>query len=489
MPDEIELLEKPVSPLGRLTIRLLGIFLSSLLIYACIGQLDIVATARGRVKPKGDVQLVQMPKTGVINQLFVEEGQFVKQDEDLFSVNDNTLAVDIRSYEELLERATLEKKALTALLENKQLDQYVTAKELQKYPEIKTYYKSVSENQVTTQDMLGNQKEQLAANLEILQAEKKTIESTLQEKTTQLSLLQEKQQLKSLQAEIDGIKQQISHLTEEEEAYRVSVEEGKLSESFWKSKKNERVQVENELAIKEGQLHERQLELTSQHASLTAEIANVTEQLTAKNKNIEIAVKQLEELDLKIKSTTTTENQDFSTLLLEKEKQIKEYEALTEKGQGLIKDEKVQAPIAGTVTEMTAEEIGLTLQQSQKVMAIVPKEAELYVEAYVKNQDIGFVKLGQQVSLKVDSFNFQKYGLLEGEITFISPTAVPKEKMGNVYKIQVKLHKKQTKFREKQAIITPGMEVTAEIQTGKRRIISFFLEPLIKYLDESLKLR
>lgn len=489
MPDDIELLEKPVSPIGRTTIWLLFLLLGSLLVYMFIGKLDIVATARGAVKPKGDVQLIQMPKTGIINQLLVEEGQLVKKDQLLFSVDDTTLAVDATSYKELVVRAKLEKSALTALLKNEALDKFITSEEMEAYPEIKNYYESVTVNQGTTKERLLNQKEQMTASIDILQTEKQTIASNMNEATTQLNLLEEKKQLGSVQAEIAGLKQQVERLQKEEETYRIAITEEKMTESLWQSKVSEREKTENQLAIKEESLEEQQLELSSQQSSLKTELVNLNSQLSAKSKGIEIASKQAEEIELKIKGVTTTDNEELSSLILEKDKQLKEYETLVEKGEELLRGEKILSPIEGTVTQIMAEEIGLTLQQSQKVMAVVPKEADLYIEAHVRNQDIGFIELNQEVSVKVDSFSFQKYGLLEGKVTSISPTSTLKEDVGNVYKVQVQLNKQQSKFKNKEAILIPGMEVTAEIQTGKRRIIEFFLEPLVKYLDESLKLR
>ena len=122
-------------------------------------------------------------------------------------------------------------------------------------------------------------------------------------------------------------------------------------------------------------------------------------------------------------------------------------------------------------------------------MSIVPSNTPLIVEASLLNKDVGFVEIGQEVSVKFDTFPFQKYGTLKGKVMNISPDAVEDEKMGTVYKLKISLEKQQMIVNGQNVNIVPGMTVSAEIKTGERRIIEFFLEPVIKYVDEGLKLR
>jgi hemolysin D len=122
-------------------------------------------------------------------------------------------------------------------------------------------------------------------------------------------------------------------------------------------------------------------------------------------------------------------------------------------------------------------------------MTIVPDGTTLIVEAMGLNKDIGFIKAGQAVALKFDTFSFQKYGTVKGKVVSISPDAIEDERLGLVYKINIQLGDKVLSLQGKSMNICPGMTVTAEIKTGTRRIIEFFFEPIIKYTDESLKLR
>ena len=105
------------------------------------------------------------------------------------------------------------------------------------------------------------------------------------------------------------------------------------------------------------------------------------------------------------------------------------------------------------------------------------------------NQDIGFIHLGQKAELKLDTFPFQKYGTIEAELSYVSPDAQEDQKIGLVYKIKLKPKRFTIRVRDKDIPISPGMAVTAEIKTGERRVIEFFISPFIKYVDESLTLR
>ena len=111
-------------------------------------------------------------------------------------------------------------------------------------------------------------------------------------------------------------------------------------------------------------------------------------------------------------------------------------------------------------------------------MTVVPKSAKKIIKAQVMNQDVGFIEKGMPVSIKVDTYNFQKYGILDGVVTIVSPNSIEDERLGPIYEVE---GKEQT--------IKYGMSTTNEIKIGKRRIIEFFIYPLIKYMDESIKVR
>lgn len=107
----------------------------------------------------------------------------------------------------------------------------------------------------------------------------------------------------------------------------------------------------------------------------------------------------------------------------------------------------------------------------------------------VLNEDIGFLKVGQETEVKLDTFPFQKYGTIRGRVMSLSPDAVEDEKLGPVYKMKSTLEKTTMLVEGREVPVAPGMAAAVEVKTGKRRVIEFFLSPIIKYARESLTVR
>lgn len=110
-------------------------------------------------------------------------------------------------------------------------------------------------------------------------------------------------------------------------------------------------------------------------------------------------------------------------------------------------------------------------------------------QATVLNQDIGFVTKEMEAAVKIDTFDFQKYGLIHGKVKHIADDAIEDEKLGPVYEIAIAPTQTTLRVEGKELTIHPGMSVTAELKVGKRRVIEFFIYPMIKYLDEGLSVR
>ncbi|MBQ9245788.1 HlyD family efflux transporter periplasmic adaptor subunit [bacterium] len=149
----------------------------------------------------------------------------------------------------------------------------------------------------------------------------------------------------------------------------------------------------------------------------------------------------------------------------------------------------IKAPIDGYVNTIFVHTIGGVVTPAEKIMTIVPKDAGIMVKAKVLNQDVGFVEAGMPVSIKVDTYNFQKYGILDGEVTVVAPNSIDDERMGPVFEVYIEPKNTTLLVEGKDQTIKFGMTTTNEIKIGKRRIIEFFIYPLIKYMDESIKVR
>jgi hemolysin D len=165
------------------------------------------------------------------------------------------------------------------------------------------------------------------------------------------------------------------------------------------------------------------------------------------------------------------------------------------------------APVDGVVQQLSVHTIGGVVTPAQALAVVVPADAALEIEAMVSNSDVGFISAGQDAAIKVDTFNFTRYGLLHGRVLGVSrdtvtndrrddavrdssssaESSIPEKKdQGPAYLARVSLDRTQMQIEGRSADLSPGMSVTVEIKTGSRRIISYLLSPLLRYRQEVL---
>lgn len=147
------------------------------------------------------------------------------------------------------------------------------------------------------------------------------------------------------------------------------------------------------------------------------------------------------------------------------------------------------APVAGTVQQLAIHNVGAVVTPAQPLMVIVPRDAVLEVEAVVENKDIGFLHVGQPAEVKVDAFPFTRFGTVAGEVTSIANDAVVDERKGLVYAIRVSLQQTEIDVGDRNVKLAPGMTVHVEPKTGTRRLIEYFLDPLLRAAREGLRER
>jgi hemolysin D len=162
------------------------------------------------------------------------------------------------------------------------------------------------------------------------------------------------------------------------------------------------------------------------------------------------------------------------------------------------------------VQQLAVHTIGGVVTPAQALLVVVPADSHLEIEAMVSNRDIGFVHPGQDAEIKIDTFNFTRYGLLRGKVMSVSQDAIvrdkPQDKTGDkvpgtesgtsepkgqelVYAARISLDRTQMQIDDNLVNLTPGMAVTVEIKTGARTVISYLLSPLLRYKQESLRER
>ncbi len=150
---------------------------------------------------------------------------------------------------------------------------------------------------------------------------------------------------------------------------------------------------------------------------------------------------------------------------------------------------KLTAPVDGTVQQLVVHTVGGVVPAAQELMKIVPKEHVIEVEAMMENKDVGFVKEGQTAAVKIDTYEYTKYGVIPGRVVHVSHDAIKDEKRGLLYSVIVALDKSTISVGGQQMPLTTGMSVKADIKTGTRRVIEYFLSPLLQHKSESLNER
>lgn len=429
LPSALEIAETPASPLGRTIVWIIFLILAIAILWAYLGKIDVVAVARGKVTPDGRLKVIQPFEEGIITAIHVNEGERVKKGQLLMELDATMKKVDKESIEQSINAMSLERDVLKKALIGGDITELVSEIEL---PErIKS-------------DLIELNR---SMNLEF-KSKKNVLE---------LEVVHSQSALEIEQSSVKKIESNIAMFKEKEKKLKTLVEANAIEVQQWEEVKDQITLAENELEIQK------------------IKVAQAKNRLEEANKNLE---------NLKNQRDTTILN-----LVVERNQKIAELEAELTKAQKSVKFQSLTSPVVGVVHGLASNTVGGVVTPAQPIMTIVPVGTPLVVEALLPNKDIGFVTENQEVAIKFDAFPFQKYGTIKGKVTSISPDAFEDEKMGSVYRIKIELDKKTIDVSGKEVNISPGMTVTAEIKTGKRRIIEFFLEPIIKYVDEGLKLR
>lgn len=226
-----------------------------------------------------------------------------------------------------------------------------------------------------------------------------------------------------------------------------------------------------------------------EYYELEKNILDLKEQINISSLKVEEFNKRITELEKEKNSFIDQfKDQKYSELLSIKQK-IRELrsqiEAITYQNQ----KQSIIAPDDGYISKLMINTIGGVVTPAEELISLVPKNSPLIVKVNVLNQDIGFVKNGMDSKIKIDTFSFQKYGFFEGKIINVGNFSLEDEKLGAIYEVKIEPDGKKITVEGVQRYLEAGMNVTAEIKVGKRRVIEFFIYPIIRYLDEGLSVR
>lgn len=241
------------------------------------------------------------------------------------------------------------------------------------------------------------------------------------------------------------------------------------------------------------------LKLKEEHIQKTQALASERAHQEQLAEAMDGILKQLSALDAEAERKAISDIQDAQR---QRQASLQELQKATD----LNARQVLYAPVAGKVQQLSLTTIGGIVQPAQVLMLIVPGGDNLEVEASIENKDIGFVRVGQKAEVKVHTFPFTRYGVIDATVVDVnkdavvvdSPASKDAKNVGwvegsathqSIYKMRLKLAKNWLMVDGRKVELISGMAVSAEVKTGKRRLIEFFLSPLVQHVDESVRER
>ena len=433
LPAAEEIVETPAAPLGALVVWLVTLLLIVAFAWSYFGRIDIVAVANGKISTEGSTKIIQPAISGVVTGINVHEGQRVKKGETLLALDKTTAEKDVATANQSLNTARVERDILRRLAVGGNTDEIINNADLP--DETKAMLRQFASSQTAlsaarqqaASGIISNYQQQLQFN----QQAKNQLETNAQN-------------LKNRKAEIE--------------------------KQLPNANPVDKLRLQNELT------------------SIDQRITSADSAVLGQNQQLLQSQSALTQAQNQSQTQTAETNSAFNNQIITAEKRIIELENNLVKAKQILAQTTITAPVDGTVLSLTVKTIGGVVNAGQQLAQIVPEKVPLYVDAALDNQDVGFVKPGQRVVVKVATYPFQRYGYLEGTVENISPDAIQDDKKGLIYKAKIKLNDEKSS-KQNQLKLLPGMSVSAEITTGQRRIIEFFLDPLMTKADESLKVR
>lgn len=446
-PAAVELEATPPNSMARSVSKAIVLLFVIAVAWACIGKIDVVAVATGQIIPSERVKDIQPLSLGKVSAIYVQEGQLV-QAGDLLLKMDSAIAVA-----DLIEA----KEQLFSLS-----GQLLRAEAMQKY--------LASESAEESPD--------LAAILKQHRSELSREFTTRDEQSLNLGVWTLEQEIQTYLSERDSLNQQ--QQAREAEARMVAANVSGLEQTM--------PIVQERLAAME-KLVSRNLVSRDQYLGLKQEHIQQQQALVASSENYQQLVNESAEIASRLNSLKSSHLAELATRQEELRRRTSSLKQEIARADVRNNQLELKAPIAGTVQNLSIHTLGGVVQPAEVLMQIVPKDARLEVEAWVENKDIGFVNAGQVAEVKVDSFKFTKYGVIDATLKTLSEDAVNDEQRGPIYRTLVSLEKDWMQVDNKQVRLTPGMSVAVEVKTGKRRLIEYFLSPLLRYSKESVRER
>jgi hemolysin D len=487
LPATLELQETPPPALPRAIMLTLVFAFVVAVVWSIIGRVETVAVAQGKIIPSGRAKVIQPAETAVVKRIVVADGEDVKAGDLLIELDATISAADAeRSKEEWL-AARLEAARAAAFLSAVARDSSESVPPPTEEPSLQRIPESAPDSSPrralestpdsSSQPKLGStldssprrkpgSRDSLSdlpvpgASTAMIATESRLLASQVQEFRSRLAALdaeaaKRQAELQSTRELVAKLQQTVPIARRRAEDYKNLVQQNYVSQHGYLEREQARIEQERDLAFQ--QSRERELALAVEE-SAQRRAAFIAETKRAATDSLSAAEKK-----------AALYAQDMI-----KTEQRKKLMQLT-------------APVAGTVQQLAIHTVGGVVTPAQPLMVVVPKDYSAEVEAVLENKDVGFVKTNQQAEVKIETFPFTRYGTVPAKVTFVSQDAVQDEKRGLIFPARLLLEHATLQVDERLVTLAPGMAITAEIKTGERRVIEYFLEPLMRTASESLR--
>ncbi|GJL84179.1 MAG: HlyD family type I secretion periplasmic adaptor subunit [marine bacterium B5-7] len=443
----VSALQTPPTRMTRIVSILIILLVLLATIFLYYAKIDIVVTARGEIIPSGKVKLIQAAENGIVRAVHVRDGDSVLAGDILLDLDSTDASADLESIKSQRQRALLVGWRLRSEIENLNFMNGVSRRTDNK--DIEQSGKTIAEPDVTSVS-LAAERRRLRANMLAFQEEMARYSSDLERAKVAVAVSRRQIEILQLKSKQAG-------------------------ETLDKKK----FQAEKGIIPRQ-------------------EVIEATYALEASAKELEMYVERVREEEGKLAVVRDTMNAAMSErqrLLLEQlgevEEEIQNIDREIIKSEQHLKRQVVTAPIDGVVQELAIHTIRAVVERGDVLMVIVPRDIGIEMEARIPNKDVGFVAPSQRARIKIDAFEFTRYGALDGELAWVAGDAVVNRDEGRIYPANIKFESTVLPNRvgAREARITPGMQATADIVIGERRLIEYFIAPLLRYRDESLRER
>lgn len=206
------------------------------------------------------------------------------------------------------------------------------------------------------------------------------------------------------------------------------------------------------------------------------------QQIKAQELTVDQYALAVENADLQISSTKAQYSSQVNSNISEVNDKLFEIETNLEKYRLSTEYQSITAPVSGYVNSIGVNTLGETVTSAQQLVTIVPDNTPNEMICYVKNTDIADIELGMEAEIKLEAYPYNKYGTIKGTVKYVSPSSFTNEQLGSVYIVKLEIDGTNENIN-----VISGLSGAVEIKTGKRTVMDYFLEPIIKGLGESLK--